>query len=635
MAYPERGAWVFYNVRRASSFWPTLETVEIGQEFPDVVATFSCEVVDENGDMTFAVEDEVRVTFDGDRIFAGHLKVVTEDRLEEFGPRKWRLDAQDYTAKAGDAVIRQQKQRRKESALRRIRWILSYLDNAWHLDGRELDVPDEDVERQDMFGMTVAEALDSVANEVGLRYWIDLYNVLHVEKATTTAAPFALDNDAPNFTTRFPFREFSYRRDSTELANAVLVEPEKRKDSRWSVAQGNIDTYEWGDSTGRQELFISAEEIRTARAAERHGDAQLQRTKVPEGEVELTCWQPGIWAGMTVNLTEALWGYDATPMKVVRVDISAVDPHDSNGKAFLKCVLTLNNKRKRRKPRRGRDEGEKAEGSSRRKTVDKFSRVVAARTIETGDPLGVSLTVTGAAKGVNIYGVEQPFTLGGAARVGSWVGDWYATPGWGDYACSYPQGDFRGWWDKEVWGYLTVPAHPSGMAGIYVTVQPFGWSQPPFRVHSGGRAQVDGLEAVAKSSAPTDSWQGSPIGKVPADGSSHVVFIPAAYVPLEGGTLWVGVRAAWRCDYDAGRPYCNFPLWPYDTGMGNSGKCQVSLSSPTWATMSEDAVDWGTTEDGQQWQDAGTEGGPVAGIDGEAFYVEGPGGQGIALVGDE
>jgi hypothetical protein len=632
MAYPRRGAWSFYNVRRASSFYPTLESIEIGQEFPDVVATFSCEVVDEDADQTFEVEDEVRVTFDGERIFAGHLKIVTEDRVEEFGPRKWRLEAQDYTAKLGDAIIRQRAQRRKEAALRRIRWILGYLDNAWNVDGRELDVPDEEVERQDMYGMTVAEALDSVANEVGLRFWIDLENVVHVEKATTTPAPFALSNVAPDLVTTFPFREFSYRRDSTELANAILVEPEKREDSRWSVAQGNIDTYAWGDSTGRQELFIAAEEIRSARAAERHGDAQLQRTKVPEGEVELTCYQPGVWAGMTIDLTEALWGYDATPMKVVRVDISAVDPHDDDGTAYLKSVLTLNNKRKRRKPKMGRAEGETADTTP--KVVDNFSRTVAPATIDPGSSLGVSITTWRASRSVDVNGNEVPFALksGGVAYVASYVGAWYKTISAPDYACSYPKSDFRGWVDREVWGALTVPAHPAGMAGIYVTIRPYGADGSGYG--GGGRATIDGVEVVVRSSAPTDTWQGTPIGKVYAFDADTTVLIPASAIPVEGGQLWVGVRPGWRCDYATNAPYCDYPLWPYDTGLGNSGKCQASVGSPVWAVSSDDPIAWGETADGHAWQDAGTEGAPVAGMDGDSFYVEGAGGQGLAVVGE-
>ena len=98
--YPSRGAWLFRNIKEDFQFQPILTSVEITQEFPDMVATFSCEVVYVAG-QTFSVEDEVRVLFGGDRIFAGHLKTVEETAASEFGPRVWRLEAQDFTAKLG------------------------------------------------------------------------------------------------------------------------------------------------------------------------------------------------------------------------------------------------------------------------------------------------------------------------------------------------------------------------------------------------------------------------------------------------------------------------------------------------------------------------------------------------------
>jgi hypothetical protein len=644
MAYPERGAWVFYNVRRAASFWPTLDSISITQEFPDVVATMSCRVVDTEGTLEFDVEDEVRVTFAGDRIFAGHLKAVTKDRLEEFGPRVWDLEAQDYTAKLGDAIIRQRTHRKKESALRRIRWIVSYLDNAWHLDGRDIDVPDEDVERQDMFGMTVAEALDSVANEVGLRYWVDLDNHLHVEKATTTAAPFDLSNVAPDLTTTFPFREFAYRRDTSELANAVLVEPEKRDDSRWAVAQANIDLYEWGDSTGRQELFIAAEEIRTARAAERHADAQVQRTKQAEGEVTLVCWQPGIWAGMTVNVEEALWGIDA-PFKVVRVDISAVDPHDDNGKAYMRCELTLTNKRKRRKPKIGRPEGETSDTTP--KVVDDFSRVVPPPTKVAGDALGVTPTKWGLSTVVQRYGYwptghpsggtelyeSGPDTVGPYAvstlsamhAVGSWIGESATahTKRPAESGCGGLDFWLAGWRDVETWYKFVVPAHPAGMAGITGTLH-------ADLTGGSGVAASYGLDVVALPSAPTATWQGSVIAHVPHDG--NVTFtVPADMVSAEGGDMWIGLRAAWKCNY--GEEYCGWD-WPRFNGVGNSGYYASPpwIDGLAWAVWSGDEADWGSTADGHTWQDAGGEG--TSGMDGDALYVEGPGSQGLFISGE-
>jgi hypothetical protein len=627
MAYPERGAWVFYNVRRASSFWPTLDSISITQEFPDVVASMSCRVVDEAGTLEFDVEDEVRVTFAGDRIFAGHLKVVTEDRLNEFGPRVWDIEAQDYTAKLGDAIIRQRAHRKKESALRRVRWILSYLDNAWRLDGRELDVPDEDVERQDMYGMTVAEALDSVANEVGLRYWVDLDNVLHVEKATTTSAPFDLSNVAPNLTTTFPFREFSYRRDTTELANAVLVEPEKRDDSKWAVAQANIDLYEWGRSTGRQELFVAAEEIRTARAAERHADAQVQRTKQAEGEVTLVCFQPGIWAGMTVNVEEALWDIDA-PFKVVRVDISAVDPHDETGKAYMRCELTLNTKRKRRKPKMGRPEGETADTTP--KVVDRFGRTVQPKATEPGDALGVGWTAYHVEYGMNgLYapGVEiLDIGIGGTSVL---VESGFSNQPWthpGVY-CGIGFGAWSGWHALEAWFQLTVPAVPAGMAGIRFDVTP----DTPY-----GAATVILVRTL--SGIPTAGGQGGLAGTIPVTGTTSVL-IPAAQIPAEGGELWVGFAYGWGVDLS---PWTGLDSYVCVTvpragrwsGERGGGMVWAGPSAASWEVLTSGDTDWGTTESDSTWQDAGVEGSPVAGMDGESFYVEGAGGQGLYLEGE-
>jgi hypothetical protein len=482
-----------------------------------------------------------------------------------------------------------------------------------------------------MYGMTVAEALDSVANEVGLRYWIDLDNTLNVHKTKTIAGPFSLDNDAPDYSTSFPFREFTWRRDSTDIANAVLVEPEKREDSRWAVAQANIDLYEWGDSTGRQERFVAAEEIRTARAAERKADVQLQRLKAYDSEGTLVCFEPGLYAGMHVGLVESLWDIDIT-VRIIRVVITAVDPHDDDGTAMLRSELTVTNKPHRRSPKMGRPEGETADTTP--KVVDDFSRVVAPATIETGSALGVAMTRRIARRGVNVGGTEQPFRLytSGTPYVASYIGDWYLTTSSPDYACSYPKGDWRGWWDKEVWYFLTIPAHPAGMAGIYVTVRPYGADGSGYG--GGGRATIDGVRVVVKDSAPTDTWQGTPVGVVTAFDADTTVLIPSAYIPAAGGVLWVGIQANWQSDHAVNGPYCSYPLWPYDTGLGNSGKCQATASSPVWATSSDDPVDWGGTEDGHTWQDAGTEGSPTAGMDGASFYVEGPGGQGLFVSGE-
>jgi hypothetical protein len=121
-SYPSRGAWRFTNVTRAFDFWPTLESIAIAAEHPDMVSAFTCRVIDADAALALQVEDEVVVTLRGERLWAGHLKSVGQDQLSEVGPRVWDLSGQDYTAKLDDAVVRRRTKRKKESARRRIRW---------------------------------------------------------------------------------------------------------------------------------------------------------------------------------------------------------------------------------------------------------------------------------------------------------------------------------------------------------------------------------------------------------------------------------------------------------------------------------------------------------------------------------
>lgn len=644
MPYPSRGAWQFKSVNRSFDFWPVLSSIEITQSYPDMVATFSCEVVandDTHPEYEFEAEDEVRVIFAGDRIFAGHLKGVTETQLSEVGPRKWMLEAQDYTAKLGDAIIRLRQHRRQENARNRIRWILSYLDNAWHIDGQDLhDVPDEQVERQDMYGMTVAEALDSVSNEVGLHYWIDLDNKLHVAKAATIPAPFDLDNEDPDYSTSFPFRDFAYTKDSVDLANAVLVEPEKREDSRWSVSNENIENYAHGDSTGRQEQFISAEEIRTARGASRHGDAQLQRLKFQKVECTLTVHEPGIIAGMWVSLHEALW--DRTQnLRVVNVNITALDPHDADGTAYLVSALTLTSKPKRRSPKMGRPE--ERTGNPSPSPLDGFDREVTPSAPVPDDTFAPTLTdwrlewsMVGSFGGAPLtpphpYTPGSPTTptmtgIGPTGRI-AWDTVGYQNTSWPYVDCGVGQGANDGWREFEYWASFTVPTKPAGFAGIYVEVAVGGYF-----------GAASSVIVRASPSQPTQPRSAGSVGLV--TGASGTVFIPGNLVPAAGQTMWVGIAPGWAASHDYGY-YCvhSPPAAAYTGGRAEP----VSFGTWTWATAGSD-IDLGTNdspagapwEGGGQWQLAGIDGTPTDfGMDGDAFFVtaEEPAGVGIYLDG--
>ena len=651
MAYPTRGAWLFRNVDRAFDFWPTLESISITQEYPDMTAALSCRVVDQDQGYLFVAEDEVRVTFAGERIWAGHLKTVTEDRDEETGPRAWALEGQDYTAKLGDAIVRRRKKRKKEKALRRVKWLLRQMERhgIWTLVGRDLShIPDEFIEAYDYFGASVEEGLAHVADELRMHHFIDLDNVFQMYRQDTVAAPFALDNDAPDYALSFPFREYSRAEDTVDLANAILVEPEKRKHSRWSRDTTSIAAY------GRQERFISDSNLHRPQQALNVGARTLADSKDPEVEGSLVCWEPGIWGGMTAHVTEALWDRDENVF-VTNVDIAAVDPHDEEGGAYLKSTLTFSDKRRRRRRSghhdRGRDRS--INKNTRRRPgstadvdpypIDTFQRTVAPPTWEaSGDPMVIG-DAQAAVYRVDAHGVDQGFTFGipPAGRVGSYVGEWYLPHTDPDNPCAGVLNHFAGWHDQEVWWPITIGAHPADAAGILVTVSAYA-NVPGNGGTNGGVARDAGFDLVTQMAQPTETWQGVPVGHVVGTDVDTTLLVPLGNVPAAGGTLWLGLRAGWRCEY--GATQCGW-VWPYASGFGNSGRGTAHTPAATWAVYTDAGGDMGSIavfpsdapwDGGNAWRPAGIEGSPVFGVDGSAYYVtaEAPSGRGIYVVGE-
>jgi hypothetical protein len=634
MTYPSRGAWVFRNVTRGFDFTPTLESIGIDQEYPDMTASLGCRVVDLGDGWVFDVEDEVRVSWGGQRIFAGHLKTVTEDQDEEGGPRAWVLEGQDYTAKLEDALVRRRRKRKREKAKRRVRWLLRCLQRKgiWDLDGQDLThIPDEYVEAYDYFGATVGEALSHIADELRLHFYIDLDNVFQMYRSDQVAAPFGLDNDAPDYASTFPFREYARSRDSVELANAILAEPEKRKHARWVKDSTSIVAY------GRQERFVSDSNLHRAKQARNLGNRTLASTKDPQVDGSLVVWEPGIWGGMTVHVTEALWSRDEDVF-VTAASLEAVDPHDADGVAYLKTTLSFD-ERRRRRGRGSRDSVNKL--ARHRKGVmdvdlhvlDDFGRVVSPPALVEGSVWG-ALGTYQASKGEDPDGNAIPFAVGSAAikQASSYIGSWYKA--WTTEPCGCPglENCFMGWKDIERWYHATVPAVPGDMAGARLDI-PTGqsWS---------GVGSL-GARVVVRSSQPTDTWQGSVVGYLTGTQGGSVL-VPGALIPAAGGTLHVGFQANWNCAYDS--TACGWQ-WPFTTGAGNSGRYfPGSTPTLTWMTYDDTEQQMGAIaasarepwEGGNDWYDGGSEGSPSWSVDGDALIVSSttPAGKGWYLIGE-
>lgn len=278
------------------------------------------------------------------KIFAGHTKGCGFTYLSEVGPRKYVLEGQDYTAKLDDSVIDHKKSRAAESLADRIAWILSFLN--YTITDEEVNLPAEDCDKADFHGMTVREALEAEADEHRLSLYVDFEKVLHMFRTETVTAPFELNDLDPDYATSFPYTEWQHTQDSVELTNAVYVQGEKRVGFRTDGT--SISTY------GRQERSLQDEQVRTQRQLERAGDRALAENKDPQIDGTAVVWEPGLRAGMTFALTNAEWGSRVNGNYIViSAAMEAVDPHDTNGTAYLKTTIQYSDRR-RAKPNKAR-----------------------------------------------------------------------------------------------------------------------------------------------------------------------------------------------------------------------------------------------------------------------------------------
>ena len=414
---------------------------------------------------------------------------------------------------------------------------------------------------------------------------------------------------------------------------------------------------------GRQERFLSDGNLAGPAQARRVGERTLAQAKDPELEGHLVVHEPGLAAGMTVHVRQALWGEDADRF-IRAVEIAALDPHDEAGEAYLVSTLTLTSGRRRRLRGRG---GRGRDGSLDRVTrrrpgqtadvdphvVDDFSRVVAAPSWEAGDAIGATATKYGIYTRYRRYGAdavwprtgvlheEGPTTVGPYAvpSISAIAGAWSfigadATP-WTQQGADFGGCEglsfwLAGWEDREVWHRFTVPEHPAGMAGFTGTL----WQSISAGARDGVASRY-GLDVVAMPTAPTTTWQGTVIGHIP-NGGNATFFVPADLVASEGSDMWIGLRAAWKCHY--GAEWCGWD-WPRFNGVEDSGQyfSPPHIVGLTWATWVDAGTGIGSMavvaaapwEGGNAWRDAGVEGPAVSGVDGSALYVEGTGGQGL------
>lgn len=519
-ALPERLEWEFRNITQAAYFWPTLDSIGISDDQDDL-ATFSCEVVDEDESLTFLDEDRIRVRHNGVSVFEGHIKTLTRRERSEMGPRSFAIEAQDYTAKLDDSVIDHERAFPAESLADRIDRILSYLN--YPITTTHVNLPSEDCDKGEFDGMTVREALDQEADEHRLSLYVDFDRDLHLFRTETITAPWTLDDESPDFVGSFPYREWEHGTDSVELANAVYVQGEKA--SSWVTDAPSIAAY------GRQERTVSDEDIVTANQRANFGARALAQTKDPQVEGHFTLEYPGLRAGMTILLSNDLFGFSEAVFIVTHVDVEAVDPADDDGKSWARYNVTYSDRRvarPRRKPRKPPRDAGAEDGAS--VTLARYCYTFAVGRLAQASafhyesiPDEVDFAGPGGPIHREITQNSNPHNIPWTAGVCA-----LSSGGWGGHAI------------EEQWFEATLGSL-SGVIGLRLLVT---------LTDAEGQALVDGTEVVIGVSPdqpePYSEADFSEAARIPAQDGVYEAFIPASLL-TPSATNYIVLAAGWRC----------------------------------------------------------------------------------------
>ena len=558
--YPGRGAWSFTNLTQGFDFWPTLTSVSISDGRPDELATFSAQVIDQAGTLVFGNEDEIRVEYDDETIFAGDLVVPAGGYLSRVGPRLFDLTCQDFTARLDDNVIDQRGNRKhSESIADRVAWIMSFSTRG--IGTARLDLPAGDAAPNDYTGMTVREALDQVASDANLFFYVDFDLELHLFRSETETAAFGLDDSAPDYAATFPFWDFRLEPDSTDLHDRSFVQGAKTsewvEDTLWTAAHG----------VAHQERAISDGSLRASQLLAA-GQRDLATASSPLISGSLAVAEPGLVAGSTVHILPALFpGWEADYI-ITSIDSSAIDPHDEGGNAQLRAQISFKDRR-----------------AKRRGHVDQTNTLTRGRIHSEGAGL-----VLGAAVALEPFGLYSHtwydgfFDFGpGLGFAASYVGP---NTAWILAGCDVGVGGWGpGREDDEAWFLLQGDPIGERSVGLTVTIGPGG---------SAVGVAVGGNMVIGVAHAdPTAPRQYEAIATLPV-AVGGTAFVPRCYIQ-EAGPTYIVIAPAWLAD--EGFFACAERLaWPANGpvrgGEGNSGQF-----SPPAISVTETLFESGPTGD--------------------------------------
>lgn len=291
----------------------------------------SCRLVDIAGTATINMEHVLRILDGATEIFEGPIRVRTRTAVRDPGIAKkvYDVDAQDFTAYLADDVIDANLVR---TGSRTDKAEVEFLVTTYGTKGITVGSTVQNtgtISRDiDYSGMTLWEALEEAGKWMGTKFYVDTNLALHWFVTESNAAPFNL-SDTPNNSTTFGYRNLKLDEDAADYANAVYVV--------------GTDIAGWRPNpppsgATRRGMVLRDASVTTQAQLDAAGDAALVKYGI-RGPIKLRTFTPGLKAGMTVQLTNVLWGISAVTYNILEVITTYLPKTNS-----LQYDVTLNSK---------------------------------------------------------------------------------------------------------------------------------------------------------------------------------------------------------------------------------------------------------------------------------------------------
>jgi hypothetical protein len=158
----------------------------------------------------------------------------------------------------------------------------------------------------DVSNMTLYEAVVAVCKVGGGTFYVD--DQYHVHHFTTQSnpAPFDLVDSSVNGTTRVGYADLVLPDETFDLVNAVWCVGGSGTTPTWRPVVGSWPTTSH-TLYGRRERVLRLPKVHDQTELEAAGDSVLAVQEYPSAPVTLTCYHPGLKAGMVANLESTPW----------------------------------------------------------------------------------------------------------------------------------------------------------------------------------------------------------------------------------------------------------------------------------------------------------------------------------------